>query len=349
MNKLIRYIYSLICMLCCMIGMLFITSCHSDDSPADMGSIRLVFRIYMPTVTTQSRAAEGTDEGDEWECAINPSKLHVVLYSPDGKNIGALENVVLVRTSVPNVYDVTGSMLLSKLLLEDGIFNGQIMVYANMDGVNDSNDFDESLVNQLTFNRNAGEHYIPMWGIKRLNVSMVAGKQSDIGTINLLRAEAKVKVDLRQDMTDNLELTKVVLTQANASGYSLPRYENLKGLQDVQLLEHEAFTHFLGTEPKLKNLDIGDHAIYVPEYDNQDAAQATCIQLTLRDKRDGKTTDYTLPFVEYDADGAPTSTPVDIVRNHYYHFIVYKGDDGMVSVRLTVRKWYYVQHDNIQM
>lgn len=349
MNKQIRYFYSLISILCCMIGLLFVTSCHSDDTPADSGSIRLVFRIYMPTTTTPSRAAEDSDEGEEWESAINPSKLHVILYSPGGKNIGALENVALVRTSDPNVYDVTGSMLLSKLLLDDGIFNGQIMVYANMDGVNDAADFDEKQVNLLTFSRNAGAHYIPMWGVKRLNVSLQAGSQSDIGTINLLRAEAKIKVELRQDMTEYFELTQVQLTQANASGYSLPRYENLKDLQDVQLLEHHAFTHFLGSEPKLKNINMVNQAIYVPEYENQDAAQATSIQLSLVDKRDGKTTDYTLPFVEYDANGAPTNTPVDIVRNHYYHFILYKGDDGMVSVQLRVRKWYYVQHDNILM
>lgn len=326
-------------------------SCSSDDSPVDSGSIRLVFRIYMPTASVQSRATgEGTEVGEDWENAVNPGQLHVVLYTQNGRNIGGLEHVVLIKTSEPNVYDVTGSMLMSKLLLEDGIFNGQIMVYANMDGVNEQADFSEALVDSLRFPYHSGSHFIPMWGIKKLGINLEAGKQTHIGTINLLRAEAKIKVQLRSDMTDYYELSKVTLSQVNHSGYCLPQYMNIRGLQDVQLLEHAAFAHFVVGSQKQTDVDLSHGAIYVPEYDNTtDAAQTAIIHLTLRDKRDGTTQDYTLPFVEYGDDGSPTNTPVDIVRNHYYLFTVYRGNDGMLSIQLSVRKWYYVQHDDIQM
>lgn len=345
MNKLIRYIRSLIGVIC----ILCMVSCQSDDAP-DAGSIRLVFRIYMPTATTQTRSNEsGTEIGEDWECAVNPDQLHVVLYEPDGTSIGGLEHVVLVKTSEPNVYDVTGSMLLSKFHLQNGIFNGKIMVYANIASVDEQAKFTEEFVNQLQFDYHANSHFIPMWGVKQLGINLEAGKQTQIGIINLLRAEAKVKVELRDDMTDNYELSKVTLSQAHSSGYALPQYANIHQLQDVQLLEHAAFSHFLNTDTKITNLDLSKDAIYVPEYDNQDKAQAACIQLTLRDKRTGTEKDYTLPFVEYDETGAPTDTPVDIVRNHYYQFVVYKGDDDMLDIQLNVRKWYFVQHDDIYM
>ena len=345
--KLFRYILTLCCMICFM-------SCSSDETSSDPAMVRVVFRLYAPTTTTESRADSDPTEGDaeDWESAINMDQLHVVLYSKDGRSIGGLENVTLVSTSVPNIYDVVGSILVDKLSLNNGMFTGQIMVYANMDGVSETEAFDESMVNKLTFTANTGKHNIPMWGIKQLNVSMEAGKQTNIGTINLLRAEAKIKVFLRSDMVENYELTSVKLSRANKQGYCLPKYENIQGIDDVQGLDHDAFAHFWSkgssqtSEDELTDVDMTNKTIYVPEYENKNAA---VIQLTLKDKRDGNTQDYTLPFVEYSVSGTPTQNAMDIVRDHYYKFEVYRSDDGMVRVRLKVRKWYVVKHSEILM
>ena len=357
MMKLFRYILTLCCMICFM-------SCSSDETSSDPAMVRVVFRLYAPTTTTESRADSDPTEGDaeDWESAINMDQLHVVLYSKDGRSIGGLENVTLVSTSVPNIYDVVGSILVDKLSLNNGMFTGQIMVYANMDGVSETEAFDESMVNKLTFTANTGKHNIPMWGIKQLNVSMEAGKQTNIGTINLLRAEAKIKVFLRSDMVDNYELTSVMLSRANKQGYCLPKYENIQGIDDVQGLDHDAFAHFWSkgsnhaSEDELTDVDMTNKTIYVPENENKvstadktSQVNAAVIRLTLKDKRDGITKDYTLPFVEYSASGAPTQNAMDIVRDHYYKFEVYRSDDGMLRVRLKVRKWYVVKHSEILM
>lgn len=344
MYKLIRLIlFACICVM---------ASCHSadDDASLDSGSIRVVFRIYLPsTSSSTSSLSRSESEGVEsWESQVNPSQLHVVLYTSSGKNVGALENVVLLKTAAPNVYDVTGNILMSKLLLEDGLFQGQMMVYANMDGVDEHADFTETEVNRLTFSRDAAP-YIPMWGIKRLGVRIQAGKQTDIGTVNLLRAEAKIHVVLRADMLAHYELSQVVLSQATQRGYCLPQYAHLRNLQDVQMLDDDHIAHFLPEAQKLARVDMTQGAIYVPEYENHDNQQAAQIQLTLRDKRDGREQHYVLPFVAYDASGAPTSRPVDILRNHYYRFTVYKGADDMLAVQLAVRPWYDVRHDEILM
>ena len=348
-------------MLCCVVCFI---SCSSDDSPSETAKVRVVFRLYAPTTTTESRAdSDPTDEGEDWESAINMAQLHVVLYRKDGTNIGGLEDVTLVSTSDPNIYDVTGSILVDKLNLDKGRFDGQIMVYANMDGVSGTEDFNQGWIDKLTFAANTGKHAIPMWGVRQLqSVSMEAGKQTNIGIINLLRAEAKIQVFLRSDMVDNYELSNIKLSQINGQGYCLPQYENIKGLGDVQNLEHDAFAHFLPNDPnapseaKLTNVDMTGKAIYVPEYENKVSSEdrtsrenAAVITLMLIDKRDGTTKDYTLPFVEYDANGAPTQKAKDIVRDHYYKFEVYRSDDDMLRVRLKVRKWYVVKHDDILM
>lgn len=335
-----------------LLGVACFISCSKDESPSEPGSVRVVFRLYVPATTTSTGTrADGheEEEGEKWESSINLDQLHIVLYAKDGKSIGGLESVKLVPTSNPNVYDVTGSILVNRLNLDNGKFNGQIMVYANMDGVKDADDFSETNVNKLSFTANTGKHAIPMWGVKQLNVGMEAGNQTSIGTINLMRAEAKVKVFLRSDMETYYELTNVSLSEANAKGYCLPQYKNVLHINDVQKLEHDAYAHFLMNNQKLTDIDMLNKAIYIPEYENKDNSQPTVIHLFLRDKRDGKMRDFTLPFVQYDDNGVPTQEAMDIVRNHYYKFKVYLNQDDMLSVKLVVRKWYVVRHPDIIM
>lgn len=343
MYKLLRYIFSLICGLS-------LVACSAGDSTAETGTVRLVFRLYVPTTTLGSRAdTHETEEGQTWESAINMDKLHIVLYAKDGKNIGGLEHVVLVKTSDANVYDVTGSMLVDKMNLDNGHFNGQMMVYANMDGVDEQADFSEEYVQGLTYSLASAEHYIPMWGIKQLDVNLTPGSQSRVGDINLLRAEAKIQVFLRQDMNDNFELESVTLSQANEQGYCLPQYNNIKNLEDVEDLEHDAYAHFCANSEKRSSVDMTNKAIFVPEYDNSDKASAASINLVLRDKRTNEEEEYKIPFVEYNEDGtSKADSPVNILRDHYYKFTVFKDDD-VLGVNLSVMKWYEVKHSDILM
>lgn len=343
MNRFFRIFFFLLCMVC-------FTSCNNDEPSSDPGSVRVVFRLYVPATTTGTRAdGHEEEEGENWESSINLDRFHIVLYAKDGKSIGGLENVKLVPTSNSNVYDVTGSILVNRLNLVNGKFNGKIMVYANIDGVKDADDFIEANVNKLSFTANTGKHDIPMWGVKQLDVGMDAGNQTSIGSINLMRAEAKVKVFLRSDMEAYYELTNVSLSEANTQGYCLPQYSNVLRINDVQELEHDAYAHFLMNDQKLADIDMLNKAIYIPEYENKDNSNPTVIHLSLRDKRDGKIRDFTLPFVQYDDQGAPTLEAMDILRNHYYKFEVYLNQDDMLSVRLVVRKWYVVRHPDIIM
>lgn len=343
MNRFFRIFFFLLCMVC-------FTSCNNDEPSSDSGSVRVVFRLYVPATTTGTRAdGHEEEEGENWESSINLDRFHIVLYAKDGKSIGGLENVKLVPTSNSNVYDVTGSILVNRLNLVNGKFNGKIMVYANIDGVKDADDFIEANVNKLSFTANTGKHDIPMWGVKQLDVGMDAGNQTSIGSIYLMRAEAKVKVFLRSDMEAYYELTNVSLSEANTQGYCLPQYSNVLRINDVQELEHDAYAHFLMNDQKLADIDMLNKAIYIPEYENKDNSNPTVIHLSLRDKRDGKMRYFKLPFVQYDDQGAPTQEAMDIVRNHYYKFEVYLNQDDMLSVRLVVRKWYVVRHPDIIM
>lgn len=190
-----------------------------------------------------------------------------------------------------------------------------------------------------------------MWGVKQLeSIPFEAGKQYDIKTINLLRAEAKIHVSLRQDMIDGgYTLTQVKLLGHQQQGYCLPPFGSVAHLEDANRLTNANMGHFHEATPSLEPVDMLQGDVYVPEYRNSGEGVATpaVISLRLRD-RFGKESDYQLKFVDYDA-GAPTSRAVDILRNHYYQFQLYKGENDILHVNLNVRKWYYTEHDHIIM
>lgn len=344
MYRLFRYILSLVC---CMA----LVSC-GDDVGSDGNSVRIIFTLSMPEATTATRASgdqDPTEDATLQECAIDQNRLHVVFYDSNGKYVGAVERLSLVKIS-PTVYKVVGSMSLAdKHLSANNEFTGKVMVYANINGVDEKADYTSDAVSQLSFAYPSSGTYIPMWGVKKLvNVQLQAGKEVDISVINILRAMAKIQVYLRQDMIDNgYSLTQVTLSKYNTQGYCLPELANYQDLDDADNLVHDKYSHFYES-PSTESLDMTNKVVYVPEFQNIGKGDdAACIYLVLKDKY-GVSESYTLRFVDYQ-DGAPTTTAFDLVRNHDYRYEVYRGDDGKVRIYLTVRKWWKVTHDEILM
>lgn len=355
-NKIFKYLASLAWLVTLM------ACSDSADRVGDDGYVRVVFQIYMPSSTVVTRASvdpasrtgdSAADSLDDWEYAIDKNRLHVVFYNKDGRAIGGVEQLVLLPTQKENEYKVTGSIKLDKLQMSNGGFTGKVMVYANIDGVDELSDFSQEYLNRLTFSyQNTIPHFIPMWGVKQLeNIPFVAGQQYDIKTINLLRAEAKIKVTLRPDMVEQgYRLTQVNLLGHQKQGYCLPPFGSIANLEDANQLTDANIGHFHDANPSVEPIDMAQGDVYVPEYQNSgDGITAPAIiRLRLTD-RFGKESDYQLKFVDYDASGAPTSQAIDILRNHYYQFQLYKGDNDILHVKLNVRKWYYTEHDHIIM
>lgn len=260
-NKIFQYLLALAGVITCMA-----CSDSADRVLSDDGYVRVVFQLYMPSSTVVTRAGKS-----DWEYAIDKSRLHVVFYSQDGRAIGGVEHLVLLPTQKENEYQVTGSIKLDKLQMTNSGFSGKVMVYANIDGVDEQADFSEDNLNRLTFTyQPTTPHFIPMWGVKQLeNIPFEAGKQYDIKTINLLRAEAKIHVSLRQDMIDaGYTLTQVKLLGHQQQGYCLPPFASVAHLEDANQLSDADMGHFHEAAPSLKPVDMLQGDVYVPEYRN---------------------------------------------------------------------------------
>lgn len=317
-------------------------------------------RIGQPFVKPQASRGEGDeteDPGTVMENSIDFSKFHVVFYQANQQMAGILQNMVLVHLG-GNIYRLTGSLPVSNKVLVGNHFVGKMVVYANFDmsEADLQKDYNDTDIAQKAFDYEANPKYLPMWGVQKVAFTLAAGKRQDFSDIDLLRAVAKVKVNLSNEMKNNgWSIHSMRLFNYNNRGYCMP--EKYAECEQTASLTHEEFSHFYDTKQS-GGITMKDNVpIYLPEYQNKgkEDADKCVIKLKLNYKgnveRDdsGKEKEYTLRFIDYTDQGAEGTTTNDIVRDHYYIFEVYKGSNGQNLVKLTVRKWNVRDHDEIVM
>lgn len=305
-----------------------------------------------------SRGDAGTENPDsEMENNIDFNRFHVVFYDANHRMAGILQNMVLIHMG-GNIYRLTGSLPVSNKVLVGNHFVGKMVVYANfnMSEADLQKDYNHTDIAQKSFNYEANPKYLPMWGVKKVDFTLAAGKLQDFSDINLLRAVAKVKVNLSNEMKNNgWRIHSMNLFNYNNKGYCMPgKYTDC---ERTASLTHEEFVHFFNSRQTSGIMMTDDVPIYLPEYQNngQVDADKCVIKLILarngivEQDASGKDKEYTLRFIDYTDQGAEGTTTNDIVRDHYYTFEVYKGSNGQNLVKLTVRKWNVRDHEEIVM
>ena len=308
-------------------------------------------------IASRSEDDETGEPGTEMENSIDLSRFHVVFYDANQQMAGILQNMVLVHLG-GNIYRLTGSLPVSNKVLVGNRFEGKMVVYANFDMSEDDlqKAYNDQRIAQKSFAYEANPKYLPMWGVKKVSFTLTAGKLQDFSDIDLLRAVAKVKVNLSNDMKKNgWSIHSMRLINYNAKGYCMPiKYAEC---EQTASLTHEAFEHFLDSKQTAGITMTDNVPIYLPEYQNNGKADADkcVIRLKLEYKGNvfqddsGNDKEYTLRFIDYTDKGAEGTTTNDIVRDHYYTFEVYKGSNGQNLVKLTVRKWNVRDHEDIVM
>ena len=104
-----------------------------------------------------------------------------------------------------------------------------------------------------------------MWGVKKVAFTLAAGKLQDFSDIDLLRAVAKVKVNLSNDMKKNgWSIYSMQLINYNDKGYCMP--EKYAECEQTASLTHEEFENFLVSKQTVGITMTDDVPIYLPEY-----------------------------------------------------------------------------------
>ena len=355
------------------LGCIALVSCDQGDTGAENTEAHITLTLCLKGTDTDNYTRIGqsggkqiasrseddeTDEpGTEMENSIDLSRFHVVFYQTNQQMAGILQNMVLVHLG-GNIYRLTGSLPVSNKVLVGNHFEGKMVVYANFNMSSDDlqKGYNDEIIAQKAFDYEANPEYLPMWGVKKVDFTLAAGKCQDFSDIDLLRAVAKVKVNLSNDMKNNgWSIYSMQLFNYNNKGYCMPgKYAEC---EQTASLTHEAFEHFLDSKQTVGITMKDNVPIYLPEYQNNGKEDANKCVIKLKLASNGKVEldtsgnekEYTLRFIDYTDQGTEGTTTNDIVRDHYYTFEVYKGSNGQNLVKLTVRKWNVRDHEEIVM
>lgn len=355
------------------LGCIALVSCDQGDTESENAEAHITLTLCLKgtdtdnntrigqsggkQIASRSEDDEPKDLGTEMENSIDFSRFHVVFYDANHRWAGILQNMVLIHVG-GNIYRLTGSLPVSNKVLVGNHFEGKMVVYANFDMSSDDlkKDYNDTDIAQKAFDYEANPKYLPMWGVEKVNFTLAAGKRQDFSDIDLLRAVAKVKVNLSNDMKKNgWSIHSMQLFNYNNKGYCMPvKYTNC---EQTASLTHVEFEHFFDSRQTSGITMTDDVPIYLPEYQNIDKADADKCIIKLKLARNGNVEqddsgndkEYTLRFIDYTDQGTEGTTINDIVRDHYYTFEVYKGSNGKNLVKLTVRKWNVRDHDEIVM
>ena len=300
----------------------------------------------------------GTENTDsEMENRIVFSRFHVVFYDDNHRMAGVLQKMVLIHMG-GNIYQLTGTLPVSNKVLVGNHFEGKMVVYANFNMSEEDlqKDYNADAIALKAFDYEANPKYLPMWGVRKVSFTLTAGKRQDFSDVDLLRAVAKVKVNLSNEMKKNgWSIHSMQLINYNNKGYCMPK--EYAEFERTASLTHEEFSHFYDSNQSGNITMTEGVPIYLPEYENKGRKDADkcVIKLklfrngTVEKDNSGNEKEYTLRFINYTDDGAEGTTINNIVRDHYYTFEVYKGSNGQNLVKLTVRKWNVREHDDIVM
>ena len=324
---------------------------------ADKNSNTRMGQPFVKPLASRGDGDETEDPGTEMENSIDFSRFHVVFYDANHRMAGILQNMVLIHVG-GNIYRLTGSLPVSNKVLVGNHFEGKMVVYANFNMSEDDlqKGYNDEIIAQKAFDYEAKPKYLPMWGVKKVVFTLAAGKRQDFSDIDLLRAVAKVKVNLSSEMKKNeWSIHSMQLFNYNNKGYCMPgKYTDC---ERTASLTHKEFSHFYDTKQS-GGITLTDNVpIYLPEYQNTGRNEADKCVIKVKLARNGSVEqdasgnekEYTLRFIDYTDSGTEGTTINDIVRDHYYIFEVYKGSNGQNLVKLTVRKWNVRNHEDIVM
>ena len=323
-----------------------------DNEDQNDDAVRVAFRMSYANGNTRA-ANEGwddydpKDDGTAYENAINTEQLQIKVCDENGTIIGDVENVIAINngTDTNPDYSITGTWENAADKLSKA---KKIMVFANCG----TSIVTPDNIQNLAFARSATTQYIPMWGVTTLTNALVVGKSNNLGTIDLLRSLAKVKVKLADGMKSRkYSLGAMQLNNYNTSGYTLPlTYNTVASTAAIRFGNSLHANSSWAQSITMTNNDDESIMLYIPEYDNINAATDRKATISLQLMRDGEEEgNYTLHFCNYTPEGAPdAASTYNIQRNHYYEYTVGRTDD-QVKIVLNVKEWNLRQHDEIIM
>lgn len=318
-----------------LLSLLLLASCSRNDEVAvaegEEGKVYVTLTLSINGEEVGSRAdwlpEQNTDQpGVGWENKIDD--LQILIYDANNNYVGKVEDLI-------QLLDGRYSGTLSSDAEWTGNTNYKIMAFANCPSIDNP-----SNISTLDYTR-ANVSYIPMWGVTTTTFDLTPGESDDIGSIDLLRAMAKVEVNFAESFPSDYEIGAITISPYNTQGYCLPAgYESVETTGALDREEAGTAYSFnplasASTSSLTFTGENGKYYIYLPEYEN--STDAAKIQVTVN----GET--YELEFKDYENGAPKEGTQYDIVRNHIYRYTITGVDDGELKLEYRVLLWDKVE------
>lgn len=339
------------------LAVIVLVSCSgSGDEPVKQDFyVEAVFKLTVSnSATAQSRSAgflgDDYDRGEGYENYIDIENRNFKFYVFDKDNffISELEiaDIVPVESSVSSkTYSVHSFGYKSE-------FTGEvkIVVLANWNNYVNANELTpgQSTINDIVrvqYDYDASktmigvDNLVPLYGVTNpIKLDYSNKNTAEIGTIHLLRAYAKVEVNLDPSCVFPIEWVK--LSRYNTSGYCAPQGVYSKddyvfGSYDDDYTKLPSVPQNAETVDELpfKKVSNTRWLIYIPEYIN--VGRPDNERSTIKIKFVGAETDVdVLYFAIYDTTVSPNvpKKHFDILRNTWYSFTVKKNSSPLIQV-----------------
>ena len=340
------------------------TSCSQDDvvQQADDDVINVTFTLMMSD--PKSRALDDYVQGNVYENRIDAGGLQVLFYSTNlEKCYGKVENISLFKTNASHIYRFVGDLKVSGVSASAPLAC-KVMVFANCPNVTTTTPLAtlEYVYNADSFKNESTN--IPMWGVAAFindgtsdaRLSLVPGEEEDLGTIYLLRSMAKVEVVMSSEAATEYDLAKVALQGGyHTEGLCLPKKYSTAGVTTDINTSEKMFnvTNALSSETNslaFKQVTANSqYVLYLPEYAVTENSKIEVSVLYKGSKTEGPNLNGKnfIYFKKY-TDGATSETAesFNIVRNHYYQYIIRSvKEDAPLNLELTVKPWNLEQKE----
>lgn len=314
-----------------LLSLLLLASCSRNDEVAvaegEEGKVYVTLTLSINGEEVGSRADwlpdQNTDQpGVGWENEIND--LQILIYDDADEYVGTVEDLFASNSQYVGTLSGTN--------WQSGTY--KFVVLANFTASN------TRLADLASIHYNQNAEYIPMWGVLKSQFTFAAGERTNIGSIDLLRAMAKVEVNFAESFPSDYEIGAITISPYNTQGYCLPAgYASVDatGKLDREEISPASFNP-LDSPSNMELIFKGEnnsYYIYLPEYDN--STKPAKIQVTVN----GET--YYLEFKDYENGAPKEGTQYDIVRNHIYRYTITGVNDGKLIIKYKAMPWELVE------
>ncbi len=316
----------------------FLCACSNDLTEENIpemeqqGSAEITFNVQTKNnLSTKAEIHTETVEGNEKENAIY--SLQVLLYNKSNQFVGKFS---MQQSAGGSYKGIIAYKKLSSCLNSNQEFEGKIMLLANcpqFDGAGDLSTLTFDFT-QTAFNPNNKDGYIPMWGVITKIAKIAENHTVNFGTINLLRALAKIELNPNAEKGFGKGEYKIISA-------TLSRYHTMGTCAPADCMSKSPTSD---VEPDRCNipsqataqtsLAFKDNALYLPE---MKSSAENIVNLTLQkgdDTTDTKQVSFRLG--DYTDGDFVTDSDNDIVRNHIYRYNLSISQDNGLKLKVEI-------------